>query len=109
MKIKRRFPNFFTVDDSELTENEINSLEELLEVEWVKHYSKHSTHIGMFYSPKQIEYGGEYPDLLMHLFQSGNRISFFVVGYIFGNGKDLGLEDYNEYLKNNGDERADYR
>lgn len=97
MKIKRRFPNYFT--GFEETEHEVHSKEELLEIPWIKDYNKIKGHIGMFYSPKDSRFN-DVPDYLMSLSKgSDDEIIYFVVGYIFGDGKELGLEDYNEFIR----------
>lgn len=93
MIVKRRFPNYFS--GFEVTEHEINSKEELLELDWIKSLNEIPQHIGIFYSPSGCE---DRPDLLMSLSKSGDRVVYFVIGYIFGSGNELGLEDYNKYI-----------
>ena len=96
MKVKRRFPNYFTVFEE--TEHEITTKEELLELDWVKNYSEIKGHMGVYYSPSTNK---EYPDHLMALSKNEEgRVIYFVVGYIFGNGAELGLVDYKTELKN---------
>lgn len=96
MKIKRRFPSFFT--GFEETEHEVNTHEELLEIPWIKEYNDIKGHIGIFYSPC-LEWYQEGPDLLMALTKDGDgKIYHWVVGYIYGNGADLGLIDYHKEL-----------
>lgn len=96
MKVKRRFPNYFT--EFEETEHEINSKEELLELDWIKQLKNDDRWVGLYYSPKTFN---DNPDYLMSLFRRGDgKISYFVIGYLFGDGKELGLTDYNEQLKN---------
>ena len=92
MKVKRRFPNYFT--GFEETDHEVNSKEELLEIDWIKEYENIPNHMGVFYSSH--EYDG--PDFLMSLTQGEEKVIYFVVGYIYGDGKELGLEDYKDYL-----------
>jgi hypothetical protein len=98
MKIKRRFPNFFS--GFEETEHEINTLDELLEIPWIKAYDEIPNHMGMYYSPNESKkYDPNAPDYLMSLTRDKNgKVIYFVVGYIFGNGKDLGLEDYQNFI-----------
>jgi len=102
MKIKRRYPNFFT--GFEETENEVNSKEELLGVDWVKALLKIPNHIGVFYSPsgmreKYSESPDTAPDLLMSLTKcEDDTVIYFAVGYIYGDGKDLGLENYINFI-----------
>lgn len=97
MKIKRRFPNYFS--GFEVTEHEVNSKEELLEIDWVKSLLEIPNHIGMFYSPNPSKiYDSLLPDCLMSLTQGEDDVIYFVVGYIFGDGKELGLENYNNYI-----------
>ncbi len=104
MKIKRRFPNFFSGFEDDETEHEVNSKEELLAIPWIKAYEKIPNHIGVFYSRNHARetYGSlvpnEYPDYLMSLTKDKNKVVYFVVGYIFGSGKDLGLEDYENFI-----------
>ena len=94
MKIKRRYPNFFS--GFEETEHEINSNEELLEIPWIKEYNKIPGYMGVFYSPKTFN---DNPDYLMSLSKDkDNKVVYFVVGYIFGDGKELGLKDYIKYV-----------
>lgn len=95
MKIKRRFPNYFS--GFEESEHEVNSLEELHEIEWIKSYKSITSHIGVFYSV-----GSSKGDYLMSLGRdSNNKIYYFVVGYIFGSGASLGLKEYSDYIKQN--------
>ena len=98
MKIKRRFPNFFS--GFEETEHEVNSLAELLEIPWIKAYDEIPNHMGMYYSPNESKkYDSNAPDHLMSLTRGkDDKVIYFVVGYIFGNGKDLGLEDYQNFI-----------
>ena len=98
MKIKRRFPNYFT--GFEVTEHEVSSKEELLEIPWIKAYKEIKNHMGMFYSPNESKkYDPNAPDHLMSLSRrEDGSVCFFVVGYIFGNGAELGLEDYQNFL-----------
>lgn len=95
MKIKRRYPNFF--DGFAETEHEVNSLKELLEIEWIKSYDKLPGHMGVYYSPASPLLDGA-PDLLMSLIRYKGKVEHFVVGYIYGSGKDLGLEDYKNFI-----------
>jgi len=96
MKIKRRFPNFFS--GFEVTEHEVSSKEELLEIEWVKSLLEIPNHIGIFYSPNESNYDSTLPDHLMSLTQGEDEVIYFVVGYIFGDGKELGLENYINFI-----------
>lgn len=93
MKVKRRFPNYFT--GFEETEHEVNDYQDLISIDWIKDLNTHPTSMGMYYSPN--ERGG--PDYLMHLFKGKDKVLYFVVGYIFGNGEDLGLTDYNKIIE----------
>jgi hypothetical protein len=91
MIVKRRFPNFFSGFES--TEHQVSTLDELLEIDWIKAYDDIPNHLGMYYSPKS---GKSSPDLLMSLVRGEDgKVIFFVVGYIFGDARELGLEDYN--------------
>ena len=94
MIIKRRFPSFF--EGFEETEHEVNSKEELLAIDWIKGYKTIPKHMGVYYSPRDHE---NLPDLLMSLLHDEDgKVVYLVVGYIFGNGADLGLEDYNNFI-----------
>ncbi len=95
MKIKRRFPNFF--EGFEETEHEVNSLKELLEIDWIKAYDEIPGHMGVYYSSASSLLDGA-PDLLMSLTRHNGKVVYFVVGYIYGSGKDLGLEDYKNFI-----------
>jgi len=88
MKIKRRFPNFFSGFEDLETEHEVSSKEELMNIPWIKEYDDIPGHIGVFYSPCTLK---DSPDLLMTLTQD---MMYFVVGYIYGDGSQLGLENY---------------
>jgi hypothetical protein len=80
-----------------MTEHEVNSKEELLEIPWIKAYNDIPNHMGVFYASKDYP---EYPDLLMSLTRSKNgKVVYFVVGYIYGDGAVLGLENYENFLK----------
>jgi hypothetical protein len=97
MRIKRRFPNFFS--GFEETEHEVNSKEELLEIPWIKNYSTIPNHMGVYYSPNDSKFEPNAPDYLMSLVRDENgKVIYFVVGYIFGNGEELGLEDYTKFI-----------
>jgi hypothetical protein len=98
MRLKRRFPSFF--EGFEETEHEVNSKEELLAIPWIKAYDEIPNHMGMFYSPNESKkYDPNAPDYLMSLSRrKDDSVCFFVVGYIFGDGKDLGLEDYKNHI-----------
>jgi len=94
MKIKRRYPNFFT--GFEETEHEVSTKEELMNIDWIKNYNKIPNHMGVFYSPKSFD---DSPDMLMSLAKDNNgKVIYFVVGYIYGDAKELGLEDYKNYV-----------
>lgn len=90
MKIKRRFPNNFS--GFEETEHEVNSYKDLMEIPWIKEISNIPNYVGIFYAPRDYN---EYPDLLMSLFRTSNGdIIYFVIGFIYGNGAEIGLENY---------------
>jgi len=94
MRLKRRFPNFF--EGFEETEHEVNTQDELLEIPWIKAYDEIPNHMGVFYAPKNYP---DSPDYLMSLSRGeDDEVIFFVVGYIFGDAKELGLEDYTKFL-----------
>jgi hypothetical protein len=91
MKIKRRFPNFFTVDDEDLTEHEVSSFEELVNIDWIKN----SIDEGGIVAYSVNNYSASYNHLMMVF----DEKTYFVVGYIFGDGKELNLKDYKELIK----------
>ena len=94
MIIKRRYPNF--VSGFEKTEHEVTTKEELLAIDWVKLLCEGERHMGMFCSPTT---NSEYPSHLMSLFKTDDgKIMFYVVGYIYGDPEELGLEDYINYI-----------
>jgi len=94
MKVKRRYPNYFSGFDE--TEHEINTLEELKEIDWIKGYDKIPGHMGVFYSPAGMKGS---PDLLMSLSKGeDDEVIYFVVGYIYGDAKELGLKNYLDYI-----------
>jgi hypothetical protein len=96
MRLKRRFPNFFS--GFEETEHEVNSFDELMEVPWIKAYTENPKFAGMFYSPNDSKFETS-PDYLMALWHKDDgSITFFVVGYIFGDGEELGLKDYINHI-----------
>jgi hypothetical protein len=98
MKIKRRFPNFFSGFEDEETEHEVNSYEELIEIPWIKAYKEIPNHMGVFYAHHDSQFEPN-PDLLMALTRKKNgEVVYFVVGYIYGNGAELELTDYLEQL-----------
>lgn len=95
MKIKRRFPNYFT--GFEETEHEVNSKEDLLKLDWIEDLKNMKGWLGLFYSPKKYD---DTPDYLMSLSKNDEgKIIYFVIGYIYGDGKELGLTDYVHELK----------
>lgn len=97
MKIKRRYPNYFTGFDE--TEHEVNSLSELLEIPWIKEFYKNPDFLGLFYSKGLCD---DSPDLLMAVWnnnEEGIPVIYFIVGYIYGNGQSLGLEEFGKTSK----------
>lgn len=97
MKIKRRFPNYFS--GFEETEHEVSSKEELLNLDWTKQISEDvKNHLGFFYAEKSFD---DAPYCLMSLSRrEEGSITYFVVGYIFGDPSEIGLKEYTEYIKN---------
>ena len=98
MIVERRYPNFFT--EFQVTTHDVNSIEELMEIDWIKSKSDIEGHIGMFCSSSD-KINKLSPDRLMALAMSpsGNFV-YLVVGYIYGDSKELGLTDYKEYMSN---------
>lgn len=103
MIIKRRFPNFST--GFEETEHDVANNQELLAIDWIANYSEIPNYLGVFCSKNEYE---DEPSYLMSLAwsESDKRVIYFVVGYIFGNPSELGLEDYNEFIKRYENERS---
>ena len=87
MKVKRRFPNFFT--GFEATEHEVSNYDELIQIDWIKH---------LIEKPAKLSYSkssfNDTPSLLMAT-DCDNDSKYFVVGYIYGNPEELGLTDFN--------------
>jgi hypothetical protein len=94
MKIKRRFPNFFT--GFEETEHEVNSNEELMAIDWISSYKDIPNHLGVFCEKSK----NDSPSYLLSLTwdNTEKEVIYFVVGYIFGNPDELGLQDYNDFI-----------
>ena len=98
MIVERRYPNFFT--EFKVTTHEVKSNEELMEIDWIKSKSDIEGHIGMFCSNSD-KTNERSPDYLMALAMSpSGKFIYFVVGYIYGDSKELGLTDYKEYMSN---------
>jgi len=89
MKLKRRFPNYFS--GFEETEHEVNSYDDLMNIGWVKNITHYKfpgdDFVRLAYSPSSSP---EYPSHLMAV----NEKSFWVVGYIYGNPEELGLTEW---------------
>jgi hypothetical protein len=97
MIVKRRYPNSFS--GFEETEHEVNSNEELLELDWIKSYDDLDGFVGMFYSPRSFD---DSPDKLMALSrEKSGEFIYFVVGYIYGDATELGLTNYTDYMNEN--------
>lgn len=90
MKIKQRFPNYFS--GFEPKEFEVTNNEELNNLKWLKDVASSPNHYGFFYSKGSQDT----PDLLMALVTDPDNfnVKHFVIGYIFGDATELGLEDY---------------
>ena len=95
MKVKRRFPNYFSGFDE--TEHEVSSNGDLMDIEWIKGYNDIPEWMGLYYSPQDSKYE-DMPDLLMSLSKEKNKVVYFVVGYIYGDGAKLGLKNYKDYV-----------
>lgn len=104
MIVRRRFPNFFSGFEDDITEHEVNSYEELMEIPWLKDKKDINGHIGIFFSPDNPDHPGtsDRPDYLMTLSKGKTETIYFVIGYIFGDGKKLGLTNYLDYIKEHG-------
>lgn len=85
MKLKRRFPNYFSgFDDEQEVVYEINTIEEFKSLDWIKVDRKyaHSENRYLLVLDRYSEIHGGY-------------CTWFVIGYIIeGNASEFGLEEY---------------
>lgn len=95
MIVRKRYPNYVT--GLEVTEHDVNSKKELHEIDWIKNWMMDGWTIA--YCPKQKTNQSEIiqtePDYLIG-FKS--KESYFVIGYIFGDGLELGLSNYENLI-----------
>jgi hypothetical protein len=86
MKIKRR-----TFGDNPRIESDVQNNEELLAIEWIKKTWIDAGYT-IAYSPKDSQYSN-YSTLMVV-----KNKSYFVIGYIDGDGSELGLSNYLDLL-----------
>ena len=85
MKIKRKIPNVFGIIKLEGGEDDIYSKTDLMQLDWTK--------------DKEIFYkDGPNLDYLMTVNRCDDTYFGTVIGYIFGSGKELGLEEYDRHV-----------
>lgn len=97
MKIKQIRPDYFDEFEDEI--NEVNNLEELKNIPWIKNIMEQDNFYGLFYSGRLHE---DSLDLLMALTdydkKSNKCKSWWVIGGIYGKGSELGLEEAQKYM-----------
>lgn len=78
--------------DNPKIENYVKDYNELINIDWIKNiWIDYGYSIA--YSPIEL-----YDDNICHLMSVKNK-SYMVIGFIHGDGKDLGLMDYNDLIK----------
>ena len=92
MKITQHVPNYISGCDPRVTEFE--SLEELLEIEWVKQWSTHDMKDLPFW--RYSESKGKYDIILMAEWKEGDKHTWWVLGYL---SESVGLPEW-VYTKN---------
>jgi hypothetical protein len=97
MKIQQRRPNYF--DGFEDEEANINTLEELKLISFVQNAINYKGFYGLFNSKSSFP---DAPDILMALYNYDEKYNgckiWWAIGYIFGDGNSLGLEEYSKYI-----------
>jgi hypothetical protein len=91
MKIKRRFPNYFSGFPE--TEHEVSNYEEFVNIDWIKNATEMSGHHVLAYSKSN---SADRPHLLMTFSgydeKYGGCKNWFVIGYLFGDPSEIGLK-----------------
>lgn len=99
MKLKRRFPNYFSGFEKEKTEHEVTNKEEFENIEWIKDLMDNDGFLRFGYFKSTFE---DTPTALMTFSESSDKEKFprgifFVVGYIWGDPEELGITfNFNE-------------
>lgn len=84
--------------NSDYVPQEVSSKEELENIDWVSSFKDTPGFIGLFCSPQM---SGE-PDALMLVHEDEDnpgKTKHWVIGYIYGSGVKIGLDDYNNHIK----------
>lgn len=96
MKIKQRRPNYFSGFDEEA---EINTLDELKAIPFVQNAINIKNFHGLYNSKRSRP---DIPDVLMALYEYDNKYGgckiWWAIGYIFGDGNSLGLDEYHKHI-----------
>ena len=90
MIIKRNLPKKYVLEEGEQIEFEINSLNELRNLPWMKEIIKSGAKYHLSKSSMNHE-----PDYLMALTNIHGEVKYNVIGYIYGDGTKIGLKYYN--------------
>lgn len=93
MKFKQHLPSYVSGFDDDLEQADITCLHDVYSLNCVKKALTKTNSIGVFYGDN-----GPTQDLLMHLYKNNNGIvEWTVLGYIYGKGYELGLQDYEQH------------
>jgi hypothetical protein len=88
MKIKRVLPKNYILGENEESESEINSLSDLLNLQWMKDILSSKKEISYHLSKSSMNHN---PDYLTLLIKENNEIKYDVIAYIYGDGTQIGL------------------
>jgi len=89
MKIVRNLSKKYILKEGEKLEYDINSLEDLMNLLWVKEVINSNTKYHLSKSSMSHE-----PDYLMVLSNINGQVNYNVLAYIYGDGTKLGLKYY---------------
>lgn len=94
MKVEHRGSNYIDLPVKESVE--VNSVEELLQENWVKYYTNKESSIGLYYSDKLPNYSEtedieKYPLINLKTNKNGELETLWI-GRIFGDPREIGLE-----------------
>jgi hypothetical protein len=92
MKIIRNLPKKYVLGEGEVIESEINSLSDLLNLQWIKEILSLPGEVKYHLSSSSMNHD---PDYLMALIKLNGEVKYNVIGYIYGDGTKLGLKYYN--------------
>lgn len=96
MKIKQRFPNY--CEGFEEEEADVQTLDELKSIPFVKRAIESKNFYGLYNSKSSFQ---DNPDILMALYnydeKYGGCKTWWAIGYIYGSGNELGLEEWEKY------------